>query len=63
MEDPKQKLYDEIKEYKDEIENKNKEINELKNKLANFEIDSNNELEAQTQYLNSMIEGYIKNIE
>ena len=63
MEDPKQKLYDEIKEYKTELENTIKENNELKNKLANFEIDSRNELEAQTEYLNNMIEGYKKNIE
>ena len=58
MEDPKQKLYDEIKECKKEIENKTKENNELRNKLDNFEIDSRNELEAQTEYLNNMIEGY-----
>ena len=63
MEDPKQKLYDEIKEYKMEIEKKNKENNELKNKLANIEIDNRNELEAQTEYLNNMIEGYKKNLE
>ena len=63
MEDPKQKLYDEIKEYKKQIENKDKEINELKNKLANFEIDSRNELEAQTEYLNNSIELLNKNIE
>ena len=63
MEDPKQKLYDEIKEYKKEIENKTKENNELKHKLANIEIDNKNELEAQTEYLNNMIEGYKKNIE
>ena len=63
MEDPKQKLYDEIKEYKKEIENKNKENNELKNKLAHNEIDSKNELEAQIEFLNNTIEGYKKSIE
>ena len=63
MDDPKQKLYDEIKECKKEIEIKTKEVNELKNKVANFEIDSKNELEAHTEYLNNMIEGYKKNIE
>ena len=62
-EDPKQKLYDEIKELKKQIEEKDKEMTNLKNKLANFEIDKNNEIEAQTAYLNSMIEGYQKNIE
>ena len=63
VEDPKQKLYDEIKQNKKEIEDKNKEINELKIKLDNYEIDSKNELEVQTGYLNSMIESYKKNIE
>ena len=63
MEDPKQKLYDEIKKYKNEIEKNNKENNELKFKLANIEIDYINELEAQTEYLNNMIEGYKKSIE
>ena len=63
MEDPKQKLYDEIKKYKNEIEKNNKENNELKFKLANIEIDYKNELEAQTEYLNNMIEGYKKSIE
>ena len=63
MEDPKQKLYDEIKKYKTEIEKNNKENNELKFKLANIEIDYKNELEAQTEYLNNMIEGYKKSIE
>ena len=63
MEDPKQKLYDEIKQYKKEIENKNKENNELKNKLAHNEIDSKNELEAQIEFLNNTIEGYKKSIE
>lgn len=62
-EDPKQKLYDEIKELKKQIDDKDKENTNLKNKLANFEIDKNNELEAQTAYLNSMIEGYQKSIE
>ena len=32
----------------------------MKNKIDNFEIDKNNELEAQTGYLNSMIEEYKK---
>ena len=62
-EDPKQKLYDEIKELKKQIDDKDKEITNLKNKLANFEIDKNNEIEAQTAYLNSTIEGYKKSIE
>ena len=48
MEIQKQKLYDEIKECKKEIGNKTKENNELRNKLDNFEIDSRNEIEAQT---------------
>jgi chromosome segregation ATPase len=63
IEDPKQKLYDEIKVIKKEILEKNKEINDLKIKLDHFEIDRKNELEAQTEYLNSMIESYKKNIE
>ena len=63
MEDPKQKLYDEIKECKKEIENKTKENNDLRNKLDNLEIDSGNELEAQTEYFNNMIEGYKISIE
>ena len=63
MVDPKQKLYDEIKECKNELETVTKENKVLKNKLANFELDSKNELEAQTEYLNSMIDGYKKNIE
>ena len=62
IEDPKQKLYDEIKANKKEISEKNKEISDLKIKLDNFEIDRKNELEAQTEYLNSMIESYKKNI-
>ena len=62
IEDPKQKLYDEIKANKKEILEKNKEINDLKIKLDNSEIDRKNELEAQTEYLNSMIESYKKNI-
>ena len=62
IEDPKQKLYDEIKVIKKEILEKNKEINDLKIKLDHFEIDRKNELEAQTEYLNSMIESYKKNI-
>ena len=62
IEDPKQKLYDEIKVIKKEILEKNKEINDLKIKLDNSEIDRKNELEAQTEYLNSMIESYKKNI-
>lgn len=62
-EDPKQKLYDEIKELKKQIEDQNKENTNLKNKLASFEIDKNNEMEAQTAYLNSMIEGYKKSLE
>ena len=62
IEDPKQKLYDEIKANKKEILEKNKEINDLKIKLDHFEIDRKNELEAQTEYLNSMIESYKKNI-
>ena len=61
MEDPKQKLYDEIKQYKKEFEEKDKIISELKNKLANFEIDSRNEFEAQTEYLNNSIELLNKN--
>ena len=62
IEDPKQKLYDEIKANKKEISEKDKEISDLKIKLDNFEIDRKNELEAQTEYLNSMIESYKKNI-
>ena len=62
IKDPKQKLYDEIKANKKEISEKNKEISDLKIKLDNFEIDRKNELEAQTEYLNSMIESYKKNI-
>ena len=62
-EDPKQKLYDEIKELKKQIEEKTKTNTSLKNKIDNFEIDKNNELEAQTGYLNGMIEGYKKTIE
>ena len=62
-EDPKQKLYDEIKELKKQIEDKIKANTSLKNKIDNFEIDKNNELEAQTGYLNGMIEGYKKTIE
>jgi chromosome segregation ATPase len=62
-EDPKQKLYDEIKEYKKEIEMKNKENNDLKNKLDKCEINYKNELKAQTEYLNNMIEDYKKNID
>lgn len=61
--DPKQKLYDEIEANKKEILEKNKEISDLKMKLDNSEIDKKNELEAQTEYLNSMIESYKKNIE
>ena len=63
IDDPKQKLYDEIKANKNEISEKNKEISDLKIKLDNFEIDRKNELEAQTEYLNSTIESYKKNIE
>ena len=63
IDDPKQKLYDEIKANKNEISEKNKEISDLKIKLDNFEIDRKNELEAQTEYLNSTIEIYKKNIE
>ena len=62
-EDPKQKLYDEIKDLKKQIEDKTKANTSLKNKIDNFEIDKNNELEAQTGYLNGMIEGYKKTIE
>lgn len=62
-EDPKQKLYDEIKDLKKQIEDKIKANTTLKNKIDNFEIDKNNELEAQTGYLNGMIEGYKKTIE
>ena len=62
IKDPKQKLYDEIKANKKEISEKDKEISDLKIKLDNFEIDRKNELEAQTEYLNSMIESYKKNI-
>ena len=62
-EDPKQKLYDEIKDLKKQIEEKTKTNTSLKNKIDNFEIDKNNELEAQTGYLNGMIEGYKKTIE
>ena len=62
-EDPKQKLYDEIKDLKKQIEDKIKANTTLKNKIDNFEIDKNNELEAQTGYLNAMIEGYKKTIE
>ena len=63
MEDPKQKLYDEIKECNKQIENKDKEILELNTKLANYEIDTGNELEAQTAYLNNIIEEDKRNIE
>ena len=63
LEDPKNKLYDEIKEYKKELEIKNKENIELKNQLDNCEINFQNELKAQTEYLNNMIEEYKKNIE
>ena len=63
MDDPKQKLYDEIKEKKSELEKLTKENTMLKNKVANFEIDTKKEIEAQTQYLNSTIEGLNKNIE
>ena len=62
-EDPKQKLYDEIKELKKQLDDKSKENTNLKNRIDNFEIDKNNELEAQTAYLNSTIEGYKKSLE
>ena len=56
-------LEEPIKEYKKTIESKNNEIKELKKKLSNFEIDNKKELEVQAEYLNSMVEGYKKNIE
>ena len=62
-EDPKQKLYDEIKELKKQLDDKSKENTNLKNRIDNFEIDKNNEFEAQTAYLNSTIEGYKKSLE
>ena len=43
MQDPKQKLYDEIDKCKKELEDKNKEIVDLKTKQANSEIDKRNE--------------------
>ena len=63
MQDPKQKLYDEIDKCKKELEEKTKEIVDLKNKLANSEIDTRNELEAQTEYLNNIIEEDKRNLE
>ena len=63
LENPKHKLNNEIDKYKIEIESKNKEINELKDKLSKLEVNSRNELKAQTEYLNGIIEGYKKNIE
>ena len=62
-EDPKQKLYEEIKMLKSDIEKKNKENNELKTKMENNEINKKNELQAQTEYLKGMIEGYKNNID
>ena len=62
-EDPKQKLYDEIKELKINLDKKEKEINEINQKLENYQIESKNELKAQTEYLNGLIEGYKQNIE
>ena len=37
--------------------------NELKTKMENNEINKKNELQAQTEYLNGMIEGYKNNID
>ena len=62
-EDPKQKLYDEIKELKLNLEQKEKENKDLMIKIENNEIDSKNELQAQTEYLKGLIEGYKQNIE
>ena len=61
--DPKQKLYDEIKELKLNLEKKEKENKELRIKIENNEIDNKNELLAQTEYLKGLIEGYKQNIE
>ena len=62
-EDPKQKLYDEIKELKSNLEKKEKENIELNNKLENYKINNKNELEAQNEYLKGLIEGYKQNID
>ena len=62
-EDPKQKLYDEIKLLKVNLEQKEKENNELKIKIENNEINNKNELQAQIEYLKGIIEGYKKNID
>ena len=61
--DPKQKLYDEIKELKSNLEKKEKENIELNNKLENYKINNKNELEAQNEYLKGLIEGYKQNID
>jgi len=62
-EDPKQKLYEEIKQLKSNLEKKEKETIELNNKLENYKINNKNELEAQNEYLKGLIEGYKQNIE
>ena len=62
-EDPKQKLYDEIKLLKINLEKKEKENSELKLKIENNEINNKNELQAQIEYLKGIIEGYKKNID
>ena len=61
--DPKQKLYEEINELKKNLEKKEKEYNELKNKIEIEKVNNKNEFEAQSEYLKGLIEGYKKNID
>ena len=42
-------------------EKKEKEYNELKNKIEIEKVNNKNEFEAQSEYLKGLIEGYKKN--